>query len=144
MKLDTLSPDFHWYSPNKSVLWIASKPLCKQCAKYPMVASQFTFGQKTLPNQEKPSIRPALLSSWNLKQNHNRAQSKWNLGQPFALCMKYTKVLKANFQGVKYHRSADFWTNSSIKCDLHYRLCPDLWSITTAVLPLDNSKLWLK
>lgn len=101
MKLDTPSTDLHRYSPNKSILWKTSRPSCKRCANYVTAANQFTFVQKTLPNQEGSSSRPTLLSSWNLKQNHNRAWSKWNFGQPFAKCMKDTKVLRGKLSWSK-------------------------------------------
>lgn len=101
MKLDTLSTDFHWYLPNKSVLWKNSRPSGEWCANYIMAANQLIFIQKTLPNQEESSSRQTLLSSLNLKQDHSRAQSKLNLGQPFAMCMKDTKLLRGKLSWSK-------------------------------------------
>lgn len=128
---------FYWLAP---VCSLKSQPVQAMC-KLRNGCSSVHYCKKPLPHQEGSSSRATLLSSWNLKQNHDRAQSKWNLGQPFAMTPEH---LEANVHGAEHHCPAGFWTNSSVKRDLHYRLCPDLWSVTTAVLLLGNSKLWMK
>lgn len=81
-------------SPNEPFLWNSGRSPYKQHAKCVMSAAQFIFIPKLLLTMTGLASRPTHGPLKKKQTTKQTIQQEINLGQPFALCMKGTKVLR--------------------------------------------------